>query len=62
MSDIYNNTAEMALPSLIQQFCGFPNIPKYSWPNDKINAQFTPVFAHNIYVCVIDTVNKLLLH
>jgi hypothetical protein len=40
----------------------FPNIKRSFVENCLINAKLLSMFAHNIYVCAIDTVNIVLLH
>lgn len=63
MSDIYNVLGfAMRYHFLRTQFVIFPNIKRQFIENCLINAKFLPMFAHNIYVCGIDTVNIVLLH
>lgn len=63
MSDIYNVFCfAIRYHFLRKQFEIFPNIKRHFIENCLINAKFPPMFAHNIYVCEIDTVNIVLLH
>ncbi len=63
MSDIYN-VFEFAIRYhfLRKQFSILPNIKRDFVENSLINAKLPSMFAHNIYVCGIDTVNIVLLH
>jgi hypothetical protein len=63
MSDIYNVFGfAIRYHFLRKQFAILPNIKREFAENSLINAKLPSMFAHNIYVCGIDTVNIVLLH
>ena len=63
MSDIYNVFCfAIRYHFLRKRFVIFPNIIRRFVENCLINAKLLSMFAHNIYVCAIDTVNIVLLH